>query len=70
MKLIAALTLASLGLLAILLPMPYAHRISNFYRRYPLIRHAPAAQFKLHPHYIRILGLTTFIAAATVLMLD
>lgn len=69
MLVVTTLLLLGLGLLALLFPDQCANRISAFYRRYPLIRHAPDRQFGLHPNYVRAMGATIVACVIVVFVL-
>lgn len=56
--------LTSLAALTLLLPDKCASSVSALYRNYPLARHAPDAQFKLHPNYMRLMGAALLTASA------
>lgn len=64
MSLAIHLALTSLAALTLLLPDKCANSVSAFYRNYPLVRHIPDTQFKLHPNYMRLMGAALLVASA------
>ena len=49
-------------------PLAVGKAISDFYRKYPIIRLAPAKQFNISPVYVRLLGLVlVLVGGASIL---
>jgi hypothetical protein len=63
MELAGIAVLFIVGALLLLLPNESGAKIATFYSKYPLLRYAGAAQFKLRPAYVRAIGVV-FVAVS------
>lgn len=57
MAIIAAIVFMVIGALLNVYPEGVGKRISRFYMKYPLTRHAPSSQFSVQSVYIRVIGI-------------
>lgn len=62
-EILGAIVFAAVGVLLLFAPNVAGARISAFYSRYPLVRHAGATQFKLRPTFVRALGIVILALA-------